>query len=78
MASAVQRAVLDRLALGSATLAGLRAALPADDVHARALMSMGEPDPFGEEVAALVRDGSVVDEQGVYRLGDATASAADA
>ena len=68
MTSAVQRAVLRRLAEGPATLAGLRAALPEGDVHARALMSMGEPDPFGEEVAALVRDGAVLDEQGVYSL----------
>ena len=78
MASVVQRAVLQRLAEGPATLAGLRAALPADDVHARALMSMGEPDPFGDEVAALVQGGQVLDEQGVYSLGGATASAAEA
>lgn len=76
MVRAVQRAVLDRLAQGPATLAGLRAALPEDDVHARALMSMGEPDPFGEEVAALVRDGSVRDEQGTYSLGDGAAGTA--
>lgn len=77
MTSAVQQAVLDRLAAGPATLAGLRAALPADDVHARALMSMGEPDPFGEEVASLVRDGVVLDEQGVYRLPGAAPGTAE-
>lgn len=75
MTSDVQRAVLHRLAAGPATLAGLRAALPADDLHARALMSMGEPDPFGEEVAALVRDGAVIDDEGRYRLADGAAEA---
>lgn len=66
--SPVQQAILDRLAEGPATLAGLRAALPLDDVHARALPSMGESDPFGEQLAALVLDGAVLDDQGRYRL----------
>jgi len=70
VASDVQQRILERLRAGPATLAGLRAALPDGDVHARALMSMGEPDPFGEELAQLVREGAVLDEQGRYRLPD--------
>ena len=67
-AAPVQRAMLDRLRHGPATLAELRAALPADDPHARALPSMGEPDPFGEQLTSLVQAGHVLDEQGRYRL----------
>lgn len=67
-ASPAQRRVLDRLAAGSATLADLRAALPAGDVEATASPSMGEEDPFGAAVTALVREGLVVDEEGRYRL----------
>lgn len=60
--------ILHRLRLGPATLADLRAALPASDHAARALPSMGEPDPFGAAVSALVEEGAVVDEDGRYRL----------
>ena len=56
------RLVLDRLALGPATLADLRAALPADDGDRRALPSMGERDPFGTpgEVRAELGDAAYV------------------
>lgn len=60
--------VLHRLANGPATLADLRAALPAADLDRKALPSMGEPDPFGELISALVNAGRVVDEDGRYRL----------
>lgn len=62
------RAVLTRLAESSATLAQLRAALPPDDPHSSALPSMGEDDPFGLELAALVEAGVVVDRDGWYGL----------
>lgn len=60
--------ILDRLQRGPATLADLRAALPVDDHAVRALPSMGEPDPFGAAVNALVVEGAVLDEDGRYRL----------
>jgi hypothetical protein len=60
--------VLARLALGPATLAGLRAALPPEDLDQQALPTMGEPDPFGEVVTGLVNRGLVADADGVYRL----------
>ena len=60
--------ILDRLRSGPATLADLRAALPTDDHAARALPSMGEPDPFGTAVGELVTEGAVLDEEGRYRL----------
>jgi hypothetical protein len=60
--------VLARLALGPATLAQLRAALPDADLDRRALPTMGESDPFGEVVTALVNEGRVLDHDGRYRL----------
>ena len=66
--TAQERPVLDRLAAGPATLAQLRAALPADDPDRRALPSMGEPEPFGAVVAWLVETGAVLDADGVYSL----------
>ena len=57
-----------RLAIGPATLADLRAALPAEDLDRKALPSMGEPDPFGAVVAGLVNTGEVTDADGLYRL----------
>lgn len=60
--------ILARAALGPATLAQLRAALPPGDLDRRALPTMGEPDPFGEVVAALVSSGRLVDRDGVYAL----------
>ena len=66
--SDAEQHVLARLALGPATLAGLRAALPAADLDRKALPSMGEPDPFGAIVADLVNSGQVLDEDGRYRL----------
>jgi len=66
--SDTERHVLARLALGPATLAGLRAALPPEDLDRRALPTMGEPDPFGALVADLVNRGIVLDEDGRYRL----------
>jgi hypothetical protein len=68
MATEVERSVLERLARGPATLAGLRGALPAEDLDRRALPSMGEPDPFGAVVAELVNRGAVHDRDGVYSL----------
>lgn len=64
----VEQLILERLAIGPATLAQLRAAFPADDTHARALPSMGEEDPFGVILTALVVGGSVFDDDGRYRL----------
>ncbi len=64
------RHILERLALGPATLADLRAALPADDLDRKALPSMGEPDPFGDVLSGLVNAGWVIDVDGRYRLGD--------
>ena len=69
MADDVARHILERLALGPATLADLRAALPADDLDRKALPSMGEPDPFGEVLSGLVNAGRVVEADGVYRKG---------
>lgn len=63
------RHILKRLARGPATLADLRAALPADDLDRKALPSMGEPDPFGEVLSGLVNAGDVVDVNGMYRAG---------
>jgi hypothetical protein len=63
-----RRVVLDRLARGPATLADLRAAFPPDAAHARALPSMGEPDPFGELLTDLVAAGEVREADGRYRL----------
>jgi hypothetical protein len=63
-----ERRILDRLAVGPATLAQLRAALPPEDLDRRALPSMGEPDPFGDVVARLVAAGAVADADGVYSL----------
>lgn len=60
-------AVLARLARGPATLADLRAALPADHAERRALPSMGERDPFGDLVAALVASGRVTESDGWHR-----------
>ncbi|MFD1720064.1 hypothetical protein [Amnibacterium endophyticum] len=68
--SPVQRAVLRRLEQGPATLAGLRAAFPDGSAESRALMSMGEEDPFGRELVGLVADGLVVEHDGRYRLAD--------
>jgi hypothetical protein len=62
-----ERHVLARLAIGPATLAGLRAALPAADLDRKALPTMGESDPFGEAVTALVNDGVVEEQDGLYR-----------
>lgn len=69
MAGDAARHILERLASGPATLADLRAALPADDLDRKALPSMGEPDPFGELVSALVNAGDVVEADGMYRKG---------
>lgn len=65
---AARRTVLARLAEGSATLADLRRVFPAGSAEERALPSMGEPDPFGEVLTALVEEGRVLDDQGRYRL----------
>ena len=62
------RSVLDRRARGPATLADLRAALPEDHAERRALPSMGERDPFGHAVAALVEAGRVREAEGRYSL----------
>ena len=67
MSSDVADHVVDRLRRGPATLAGLRAALPPEDLDRKALPSMGEPDPFGAVVADLVNSGAVLDEDGLYR-----------
>ena len=64
----VEQRILDRLAVGPATLAQLRAGFATDDAHARALPSMGEEDPFGLVLTALVVDGTVIDDDGRYRL----------
>jgi hypothetical protein len=66
--SATERHVLERLAIGPAALAGLRAALPPEDLDRKALPTMGEPDPFGEIVTDLVNRGVVLDGDGLYRL----------
>jgi hypothetical protein len=63
-----QQRILGVLVRGPATLARIRSAFPAGDAHARALPSMGEPDPLGEELTALVLRGLVLDEDGTYRL----------
>lgn len=63
-----QDRILDRLRRGPATLADLRAVFEPDDAHARALPSMGEEDPFGQELTALVVAGAVLDDDGRYRL----------
>ncbi|MGT2425186.1 hypothetical protein [Amnibacterium kyonggiense] len=69
--AATEERILARLAGGGATLAQLRASLPDDDLDRRALPSMGEEDPFGRILTALVNAGRVVDEEGVYRAADA-------
>lgn len=66
--SDTERHILARLALGATTLAGLRAALPPEDLDRKALPTMGEPDPFGEILTALVNRGTVLDVNGLYRL----------
>ena len=68
-----QRRILGALAAGPATLAGLRLAFPPDDAHARALPSMGESDPLGEQLTDLVLRGLVIDDDGRYRLGGTAA-----
>ena len=65
---AAEAHILARLALGPATLAQLRAALPPGDLDRKALPTMGEEDPFGQVVTALVNDGRVQDADGIYRL----------
>lgn len=60
--------ILARLAIGPATLAQLRAALPPDDLDRKALPTMGEEDPFGVLLTALVNDGVVEDRDGRYSL----------
>ena len=62
------RHVLARLERGPATLADLRASLPAADLDRTALPTMGESDPFGELVTDLVNRGVVSDADGVYRI----------
>lgn len=69
-----QRRMLRALHGGSTTLAGLRATLPAADPHAVALPSMGEPDPFGEELADLIVRGWVADDDGRYSLAETGAT----
>lgn len=69
-----QRRMLRALYGGSTTLAGLRAALPAEDPHAIALPSMGEPDPFGEELTDLIVRGWVADDDGWYSLAETDAT----
>ena len=66
--SRVRDRILDRLAAGPATLADLRSAFEAHEAEARALPSMGEEDPFGVQLTALVNEGRVLDEDGRYRL----------
>jgi hypothetical protein len=66
---AAEAHILARLALGPATLAQLRAALPPEDLDRRALPTMGEEDPFGQMVNGLVNAGRLVDDDGLYRLG---------
>ncbi len=68
MSTETERHILARLAAGPATLADLRAALPPDDLDRKALPTMGESDPFGEVLSALVNSGAVVDADGTYRL----------
>jgi hypothetical protein len=60
--------VIDRLARGPATLAQLRAALPPGDLDRKALPTMGEEDPFGVLVTALVNEGRILDHDGRYAL----------
>lgn len=64
----VTERILGRLAAGPATLADLRAAMPDDGPHRRALPSMGEEDPFGAVLTALVVADRVIDDAGRYRL----------
>ncbi|WP_375407392.1 hypothetical protein [uncultured Amnibacterium sp.] len=66
--SGTEQRILARLALGATTLAGLRAALPPEDLDRTALPTMGEPDPFGEILTDLVNRGVVLDGNGLYRL----------
>lgn len=66
--SDTERHVIERLQRGPATLAGLRAALPPEDLDRKALPTMGESDPFGELVTDLVNRGVVLDADGLYRL----------
>ncbi len=70
---AAEAHILARLALGPATLAQLRAALPPDDLDRKALPTMGEEDPFGQVVSGLVNAGAVVDDDGVYSRSDRVA-----
>lgn len=63
-----ERHILARLARGPATIAGLREALPPEDLDRKALPTMGESDPFGEILTDLVNRGAVVDANGLYRL----------
>lgn len=60
--------MLARLALGPATLAQLRDALPPEDLDRRALPTMGEEDPFAVVLTALVNEGRVLDDDGRYAL----------
>lgn len=66
--SDTEQHILERLARGATTLAGLRAALPPEDLDRKALPTMGEPDPFGEILTDLVNRGIVLDTDGRYRL----------
>lgn len=68
MSADVTDHLLARLRRGPATLADLRAALPPDDLDRKALPTMGEVDPFGTLVTALVHDGTVLEVDGLYRL----------
>ena len=66
--SPAQRAVVARLEAGPATLADLRAAFPPGSAESRALMSMGEEDPFGAQLVELLDRGVVAEHEGRYRL----------
>ncbi len=62
-ATATQRAILDALRAGPRTMAALRRDVGDEGLHG----TMGERDPFEEDVVALVEAGLVADPDGFLR-----------